>query len=178
MVCHLHSNWEKLFFKLNECYLLSIELLQFCPPMILVLLLNSYAVWRSNWYFHINFSQICEHFWQLLKLLKIASLTMYIKYVGTFPVIIISKTGNLPPPTLKQCWILSTMGGNESVWCHWCHNIVRGRGGVGLWRDEPKAAKAGPKRTLLLGIYYLDRVLPPQWRIEGRGLGRQSPSYF
>ena len=97
MVCHLHSNWEKLFFKLNECYLLSIELLQFCPPMILVLLLNSYAVWRSNWYFHINFSQICEHFWQLLKLLKIASLTMHIKYVGTFPVIIISKTGNLPP---------------------------------------------------------------------------------
>ena len=179
MVCHLHSNWEKLFFKLNECYLLSIELLQFYPPMILVLLLNSYAVWRSNWYFHINFSQICEHFWQLLKLLKIASLTMHIKYVGTFPVIIISKTGNLPP---LPPW------NNVEFWAQWVEmspfdvtdvtTLSGGGGGVGLWRDEPKAAKAGPKRTLLLGIYYLDRVLPPQWRIEGRGLGGQSPSYF
>ena len=106
MVCHLHSNWQKLFFKFNECYLLSIELLQFCPTMILVLLLNSCAVWRSNWYFHINFSQICEHFWQLLKLLKIASLTMHVKYVGTFPVIIIKKlaTSPLPPWNNVEFW--------------------------------------------------------------------------
>lgn len=150
MVCHLHSNWEKLFFKLNECYLLSIELLQFCPPMILVLLLNSYAVWRSNWYFHINFSQICEHFWQLLKLLKIASLTLHVKYVGTFPVIIISKTGNLPPPTLKQCWILSTMGGNESVWCHWCHNIVQGEGGSWAMKRWTQSSQSRSKKNIVV----------------------------
>ena len=151
MVCHLHSNWEKLFFKLNECYLLSIELLQFCPTMILVLLLNSCAVWKSNWYFHINFSQICEHFWQLLKLLKIASLTMHVKYVGTFPVIIISKTGNLPTPTLKQCWILSTMGGNESVWYHWCHNIVRGgEGGSWAMKRWTQSSQSRSKKNIVI----------------------------
>ena len=94
-----------LYSKLNECYLLSIELLQFCPPMILVLILNSYAFWRSNWYFHINFGKICEHFWQLLKLLKIASLTMEVKYVGTFLVILVKLvTSPLPPPKIVEFW--------------------------------------------------------------------------
>ena len=109
-----------------------------CPFMILVLLLNSYAVWKSNWYFHINFGQICEHSWQLLKLLKMASPRMEDIPSG------IGKTGDLSPPTLKQGWILSTMGGNEPVWCH---NIVGGAGVRG-WRDEPKA---GPKIILSLG---------------------------
>ena len=44
-----------------------------------------------------------------------------------------------------------------------------GGGGVGGWRDEPKA---GPKIILLLGTesyILLGRVLPLQWWIQGRG---------
>ena len=103
-----------------------------CPFMILVLLLNSYAVWKSNWYFHINFGQICEQFWQLLKLLKMASPRMEDIPSG------IDKTGDLSPPTLKQGWILSTMGGNEPVWCH---NIVGGYGSEGMKRWTQSRSK-------------------------------------
>ena len=133
MICHLHRNWDKLYFKSNECNLLSIEPLQFWPPMILVLILNSYAVWRSNWYFHINFCQICEHFCQLLELLKIASLTMEVKHFGTFPVILV-KLATSPlrwAPTPK----------NVEFWAQWVEmspfdvttlsGVGGGGGGVG-----------------------------------------------
>ena len=181
MICHLHRNWDKLYFKSNECNLLSIEPLQFWPPMILVLILNSYAVWRSNWYFHINFCQICEHFCQLLELLKIASLTMEVKHFGTFPVILV-KLATSPlrwAPTPK----------NVEFWAQWVEmspfdvTTLSGVGGGGVgewggWRDEPKA---GPKIILLLGTesyILLGRVLPLQWWIQRRGPGGLGPPYF
>ena len=63
---------------------------------------------------------------------------MKVTSVGTFPVILVKLA--TPPLTIKQSWIFSKMGGNESFFGH---NIARGSG------DEKMKPK--PIQELSLG---------------------------